>query len=45
MIRPSQCEQCVPTLTETVAGGMGRVTIELAHETTCPNHSEANHAA
>lgn len=44
MIRPSQCEQCVPTETITPHSALSW-TIELAHETTCPNHPEANHAA
>jgi hypothetical protein len=37
-VRPTQCQQCIPTVQEFTAGAMGRCTYEYAHQPTCPNH-------
>jgi hypothetical protein len=44
LIPPSKCEQFVPTETTSYQSSLSW-SIELAHETTCPNYPEVNHAA
>lgn len=34
---PSKCTRCVPVEKETTAGGMGRVIVELSHQSDCEN--------